>query len=65
LYDTNAKYFFPTIKGDKFDEKKLLGLTFENEGDEMYVLGPKNYYRNTFKRNSLVDVIKLKDVNLK
>ncbi|KAA6358893.1 MAG: hypothetical protein EZS28_045580 [Streblomastix strix] len=65
FYDTNSKYFFPTIQGDKFDEKKLLGLAFENEGDEMYALASKNYYIHTFKRNSLVDVIKLKGVNLK
>ncbi|KAA6375753.1 MAG: hypothetical protein EZS28_028720 [Streblomastix strix] len=65
FYDTNAKYFFPTIEGDKYDEKKLLGLAFENEGDEMYALASKNYYIHTFKRNQLTDVIKLKGVNLK
>ncbi|KAA6377223.1 MAG: hypothetical protein EZS28_027250 [Streblomastix strix] len=65
FYDSNAKYFFPTIQGDKFDEKKLLGLVFENEGDEMYALASKNYYIHTFKRNQLTDVIKLKGVNLK
>ncbi|KAA6395141.1 MAG: hypothetical protein EZS28_009329 [Streblomastix strix] len=65
FYDTNAKYFFPSIQGDKFDEKKLLRLAFENEGDEMYALASKNYYIHTFKRNSLVDVIKFKGVNLK
>ncbi|KAA6359969.1 MAG: hypothetical protein EZS28_044504 [Streblomastix strix] len=27
FYDANAKYFFPTIDGDKSDEKKLLGDT--------------------------------------
>ncbi|KAA6372283.1 MAG: hypothetical protein EZS28_032190 [Streblomastix strix] len=31
FYDANAKYFFPTIDGDKSDEKKLLGLSIENE----------------------------------
>ncbi|KAA6400255.1 MAG: hypothetical protein EZS28_004214 [Streblomastix strix] len=64
FYDTNAKYFFSTIKGDKFNEKKLLGLAFENEDDEMYALDSKNYYIHTFKRNSLVDVIKLKGYSL-
>ncbi|KAA6404420.1 MAG: hypothetical protein EZS28_000041 [Streblomastix strix] len=62
--DNNAKYFFPTIEGDKQDEKKLLGLSIENEGDEMFALAPKNYYIHTFKRNQLTDVIKLKGVNL-
>ncbi|KAA6356697.1 MAG: hypothetical protein EZS28_047776, partial [Streblomastix strix] len=65
FYDTYSKYFFPTIQGDKFDEKKLLGLSIENEGDEMFALAPKNYYIHTFKRNQLTDVIKLKGVNLR
>ncbi|KAA6359254.1 MAG: hypothetical protein EZS28_045218, partial [Streblomastix strix] len=54
-----------TIVGDKQDEKKLLGLSIENEGDEMIALAPKNYYIHTFKRNQLTDVIKLKGVNLR
>ncbi|KAA6363244.1 MAG: hypothetical protein EZS28_041229 [Streblomastix strix] len=65
FYDANAKYFFPTIDGDKQDEKKLLGLSIENEGDEMIALAPKNYYIQTFKHNQLTDVIKLKGVNLR
>ncbi|KAA6402265.1 MAG: hypothetical protein EZS28_002211 [Streblomastix strix] len=65
FYDTNAKYFFPTIDGDKQDEKKFLGLSIENEGDEMFALAPKNYYIHTFKRNQLTDVIKLNGVNIR
>ncbi|KAA6327356.1 MAG: hypothetical protein EZS28_053827, partial [Streblomastix strix] len=65
FYDANAKYYFPTIVGDKQDEKKLLGLSIENEGDEMIALALKNYYIHTFKHNQLTDVIKLKGVNLR
>ncbi|KAA6358661.1 MAG: hypothetical protein EZS28_045812 [Streblomastix strix] len=65
FYDANAKFFFPTIEGDKQDEKKLLGLSFENEGDEIFVLASKNHCIHTFKRNQLTDVIKLEGVNLK
>ncbi|KAA6317790.1 MAG: hypothetical protein EZS28_055039, partial [Streblomastix strix] len=65
FYDANAKYYFPTIVEDKQDEKKLLGLSIENEGDEMIALAPKNYYIHTFKYNQLTDVIKLKGVNLR
>ncbi|KAA6368256.1 MAG: hypothetical protein EZS28_036216, partial [Streblomastix strix] len=65
FYDANAKYYFPTIVGDKQDEKKLLSLSIENEGDEMIALAPKNYYIHTFKCNQLTDVIKLKGVNLR
>ncbi|KAA6378559.1 MAG: hypothetical protein EZS28_025914 [Streblomastix strix] len=82
FYDANAKYFLPTIMGDKqdetdglssakhqpsciADEKKLLGLSIENEGDEMIAFAPKNYYINIFKRNQLTDVIKLKGINLR
>ncbi|KAA6403679.1 MAG: hypothetical protein EZS28_000792 [Streblomastix strix] len=69
ICDTNAKYFFPTIQGDKSDEKKLLGLAIENEGDEMVALAPKNYYIHIFKQQKseflLTDVNKLKGINLR
>ncbi|KAA6373303.1 MAG: hypothetical protein EZS28_031170 [Streblomastix strix] len=65
FYDANARFFFPTIDGDKSDEKKLLSLSIENIEDEMFALAPKNYYIYIFKRNQLVDVIKLKRVNLR
>ncbi|KAA6373666.1 MAG: hypothetical protein EZS28_030806, partial [Streblomastix strix] len=32
FYNANAKYFFPTIKGDVYDEKKILGLAIERQG---------------------------------
>ncbi|KAA6363883.1 MAG: hypothetical protein EZS28_040590 [Streblomastix strix] len=38
FYDENAKYFFPTIEGDLFDEKKILGLAIERERTEMVAL---------------------------
>ncbi|KAA6309018.1 MAG: hypothetical protein EZS28_056586, partial [Streblomastix strix] len=65
FYDADAKYYFPTLVGDKQNEKKLLGLSIENEGDEMIALAPKNYYIHTFKCNQLTDVIKPKGVNLR
>ncbi|KAA6378941.1 MAG: hypothetical protein EZS28_025532 [Streblomastix strix] len=75
FYVASAKNFFPKnaisddffamIEGDKPDEKKLLGLSIENEGDEMFALAPKNYYIHIFKRNQLIDVIKLKGVSLR
>ncbi|KAA6365844.1 MAG: hypothetical protein EZS28_038628, partial [Streblomastix strix] len=35
FYNANAKYFFPTIKGDVYDEKKILGLAIERLGPSM------------------------------
>ncbi|KAA6390280.1 MAG: hypothetical protein EZS28_014193 [Streblomastix strix] len=32
FYNENAKYFFPTIKGDVYDEKKILRLAIERQG---------------------------------
>ncbi|KAA6374904.1 MAG: hypothetical protein EZS28_029568, partial [Streblomastix strix] len=32
FYNENAKYFFPTIKLDVYDEKKILGLSIERQG---------------------------------
>jgi hypothetical protein len=59
-----VKYYFPT-EGTYEDEKKLLGLCVENEGDEMIALAPKNYYIHELNKNKFEDVIKLKGVNLK
>ncbi|KAA6374147.1 MAG: hypothetical protein EZS28_030325, partial [Streblomastix strix] len=63
FYNENAKYFFPTIKGDVYDEKKILGLAIERQGTVMYALAPKNYMIETnYCANSK---IKLKGVNQK
>ncbi|KAA6375507.1 MAG: hypothetical protein EZS28_028967 [Streblomastix strix] len=32
FYNENVKYFFPTIRGDVYDEKKILGLAIERQG---------------------------------
>ncbi|KAA6371313.1 MAG: putative Elongation factor 1-alpha, partial [Streblomastix strix] len=63
FYNENTKYFFPTIKGDVYDEKKILGLAIERQGTVMYALAPKNYMIETnYCANSK---IKLKGVNQK
>ncbi|KAA6379867.1 MAG: hypothetical protein EZS28_024607 [Streblomastix strix] len=63
--DKSLKLMQINKNGDKSDEKKLLGLSIENEGDEMFALAPKNYYMHTFKQQKLTDIIKLKGVNLR
>ncbi|KAA6354279.1 MAG: hypothetical protein EZS28_050194 [Streblomastix strix] len=63
FYNDNAKYFFSTIRGDVYDEKKILGLAIERQGTAMYALAPKNYMIETnYCANSK---IKLKGVNQK
>ncbi|KAA6381969.1 MAG: hypothetical protein EZS28_022503 [Streblomastix strix] len=63
FYNENAKYFFPTIKANVYDEKKILGLTIERQGPSMIALAPKNYMIET---NYCVNSkIKLKGVNQK
>ncbi|KAA6361343.1 MAG: hypothetical protein EZS28_043130, partial [Streblomastix strix] len=63
FYNDNAKYFFPTIRGSVYDEKKILGLAIERQGVAMYALAPKNYMIETnYCANSK---IKLKGVNQK
>ncbi|KAA6364346.1 MAG: hypothetical protein EZS28_040127 [Streblomastix strix] len=63
FYNENAKYFFPTIKGDVYDEKKILGLAIERQGPSMIALAPKNYI--IFKNYCDDSKIKLKGVNQK
>ncbi|KAA6386161.1 MAG: hypothetical protein EZS28_018311 [Streblomastix strix] len=40
FYNDNAKYYFPMIKSDVFDEKKILGLAIERQGVAMVALAP-------------------------
>ncbi|KAA6367403.1 MAG: hypothetical protein EZS28_037070 [Streblomastix strix] len=63
FYNDNAKYFFPTIKSDVYDEKKILGLAIERQGTAMYALAPKNYMIETIYCANTK--IKLKGVNQK
>ncbi|KAA6398031.1 MAG: hypothetical protein EZS28_006441 [Streblomastix strix] len=63
FYNDNAKYFFPTIKGNVYDEKKILGLAIERQGPSMIALAPKNYM--IFKNYCDDSKIKLKGVNQK
>ncbi|KAA6372914.1 MAG: hypothetical protein EZS28_031559 [Streblomastix strix] len=60
FYDDNYKYYFPTTDNLK-EQKKLLGLSIEKEGDIMIAVSPKNYYINTVAG----EIIKLKGVNQK
>ncbi|KAA6386439.1 MAG: hypothetical protein EZS28_018032 [Streblomastix strix] len=63
FYNDNAKYYFPSIRGDVHDEKKILGLAIERQGVAMVALAPKNYMIETnYNGNSK---IKLKGVNQK
>ncbi|KAA6370043.1 MAG: hypothetical protein EZS28_034430, partial [Streblomastix strix] len=63
FYNENAKYFFPTIRGNVYDDKKILGLAIERQGTAMYAPAPKNYMIETnYCANSK---IKLKVVNQK
>ncbi|KAA6333515.1 MAG: hypothetical protein EZS28_053161 [Streblomastix strix] len=63
FYNENAKYFFPTIRGNVYDEKKILGLAIERQGTAMYALAPKNYVIET--KYSANSKIQLKEVNQK
>ncbi|KAA6355484.1 MAG: hypothetical protein EZS28_048989 [Streblomastix strix] len=63
FYNENAKYFFPTIRADIYDEKKILGLAIVQQGTAMYALAPKNQMIETnYCANSK---IKLEGVNQK
>ncbi|KAA6402369.1 MAG: hypothetical protein EZS28_002104 [Streblomastix strix] len=63
FYNDNANYFFSSIRGDVYDEKKILGLVIERQGISMIALAPKNYMIETnYCANSK---IKLKGVNYK
>ncbi|KAA6378632.1 MAG: hypothetical protein EZS28_025841 [Streblomastix strix] len=53
-------YYFPTTNELK-EQKKLLGLSIEKEGDIMIAVSPKNYYINTIAD----EIIKLKGINQK
>ncbi|KAA6403490.1 MAG: hypothetical protein EZS28_000988 [Streblomastix strix] len=48
FYNKNAKYFFPRIRGDVYDEKKILGLSIERQGIAM------NSYKNDSARESIM-----------
>ncbi|KAA6373802.1 MAG: hypothetical protein EZS28_030671 [Streblomastix strix] len=69
IYNENAKYFFPSctagtgIRGDVYDEKKILGLAIEQQGPSLIALAPKNYI--IFKNYCDDSKIKLKGVNQK
>ncbi|KAA6373646.1 MAG: hypothetical protein EZS28_030827, partial [Streblomastix strix] len=60
FYRDNYKYYFPTTNNLK-EQKKLLGLSIEKEGDIMIAVSPKNYYINTVAD----EIIKLKGINQK
>ncbi|KAA6378977.1 MAG: hypothetical protein EZS28_025497 [Streblomastix strix] len=63
FYNDNAKYYFPSIRGDVYDERKILGLATKRQGISMTALAPKNYIIETsYCANAK---IKLKGVNQK
>ncbi|KAA6404409.1 MAG: hypothetical protein EZS28_000068 [Streblomastix strix] len=67
FYNDNAKYFFPSctantgIKGDVYDEKKILRLAIERQGIPMRAFAPKNYMIETNYCANLK--LKLKGIN--
>ncbi|KAA6370398.1 MAG: hypothetical protein EZS28_034075 [Streblomastix strix] len=63
FYNENAKNFFPTIRGEFYDDKKILGLAIERQGPSMITLAPKNYI--IFKNYCDDSKIKQKGVNQK
>ncbi|KAA6387800.1 MAG: hypothetical protein EZS28_016675 [Streblomastix strix] len=63
FYNQNAKFFIPTIRGDVYDEKKILGLAIDRQGISITALAPKNYIN--FKNYCDDSKIKLKGVNQK
>jgi hypothetical protein len=65
FYDAHKYKFFPDPTKGKEDEKKLLGLAVEKEGDVMIAIAPKNYKIDAFdsKANKFKDVLKNKGVS--
>ncbi|KAA6375840.1 MAG: hypothetical protein EZS28_028631 [Streblomastix strix] len=63
FYNDNAKYFFLTVKGNVYDEKKILGLAIERLDSSLIALAPQNYM--IFKNYCDDSKIKLKGVNQK
>ncbi|KAA6376185.1 MAG: hypothetical protein EZS28_028288 [Streblomastix strix] len=41
FYNENGKYYFPTITGNVYDMKKILGFAIERQGTAMVALAPK------------------------
>ncbi|KAA6403962.1 MAG: hypothetical protein EZS28_000508 [Streblomastix strix] len=60
FFNENAKYFFPTIRGDVYDEKKIFVLAIERQGPTMIAIALKNYI--IFKNYCYDSKIKLKAV---
>ncbi|KAA6369655.1 MAG: hypothetical protein EZS28_034818 [Streblomastix strix] len=48
FYDANAKYFFPTIDGDKSDEKKLLDVS-----ESVYAYSAENLLQQAYEQNCI------------
>jgi hypothetical protein len=70
LYKTLGYTLFPnpeiTDPADKIrDEKKLLGLAVEKEGDVFYGVSPKCYYFNCWEGKKHDELVKIKGVSLK
>ncbi|KAA6395856.1 MAG: hypothetical protein EZS28_008616 [Streblomastix strix] len=63
FYYENAKYFYPTFRGDVYDEKKVLRQAIERQGSSMIALAPKNYI--IFKNYCDDSKIKLQRFNQK
>jgi hypothetical protein len=64
FYDANVYKWFPDPSKGIEDEKKLLGLSVEKEGTDMFAVGPKCYYLYAWngKSRKMEDIIKMKGV---
>ena len=63
FYDAHVYEWFPDPNKDVFDEKKLLGLAIEKEGENCIALAPKCY--TIFNNDNTTKSLKLKGVSLK
>ena len=63
MFMNGSQIRIKTFSKDVFDEKKLLGLAIEKEGENCIALAPKCY--TIFNNNNTTKSLKLKGVSLK
>ncbi|KAA6381473.1 MAG: hypothetical protein EZS28_022999 [Streblomastix strix] len=65
FYDENFYKFFPDPSKEVYDEKKLLGVTYEHCGSSLIALAPKNYWLLEDIDQKHSQTVNLKRINLK
>ena len=63
FYNAHAYTYFPKPGAGIEDEKKLLGLAIEKEGENMIALAPKCY--TIFNDDEMIIALKAKGINIK